>query len=352
MKRPCANIRRDKKPEEEPKVLRFVLPALLAVCTALPFPAAADDWDTVIAAARKEGSVNVYNGTNFPIVTRIGKKMQEQYGVEVHVLDGRASDIQERIRSEQTAERWLGDVTFSGLTTMIPEKAEGRFEEHGTLPHAGRIAPPLKDDGTIVPAASGNFGILVNSDMVKPEEMKSWKDLADPKWKNRILSDDPRAAGAGLVWFEVTYQAFGRPYEESVAAQKPVISRYFADSERRVAQGEYPVYFPYNINDTPSLEGLPLRAVVPVEGVPYVAFASAILKNAPHPNAAKLFADFMLTDTAQVMFATDAFRPAASDMADKVPPKLRPLTVDAKLLGTTDPARRDAMIAAAKEIFK
>ena len=58
------------------------------------------------------------------------------------------------------------------------------------------------------------------------------------------------------------------------------------------------------------LKGLPVRAIVPEEGVPYVALGPALLKNAPHPNAARLFMNFMLERGGQGLIASEGFRPA------------------------------------------
>ena len=314
--------------------------------------ATADDWDAVVAAAKKEGKVTIYNGTNFPIVRKIADKFRAKYGIAAEVLDGRASEINERVRTEQAAGRHIGDITYSGLTTLTVEKSEGRFQPHGMLPNGKNVDPAFPDDGTITQACIGNFAILVNTNLVKPGEIKSWKDLTDPKWKGKILSDDPRAAGAGEVWFEVTYNHFGLGYHEKMAAQHPVFSRVYAESERRVARGEYPVYLPYNISETPKLKGLPVQPLIPVEGVPYVGFAGATLKDAPHPNAARLFLNFLLDDEPQLMQAREGFRPAITGMDDKVPPELRPYTTGAKLLGTTRPDARNKMMKLAQGIYK
>jgi iron(III) transport system substrate-binding protein len=137
-----------------------------------------------------------------------------------------------------------------------------------------------------------------------------------------------------------------------MAAQKPVFSRQYAESERRVARGEYPVYLPFNISEVPKLKGLPVKPIIPTEGVPYVGFGGAVLKGAPHANAATLFLNYLLEEEPQIMLAEDGFRPAAKGMGSKVPAALRPYTVDAKLLGTTNPQSRDKMMKLAGQIYK
>jgi iron(III) transport system substrate-binding protein len=312
--------------------------------------AAQGDWDKVVAEARKEGKVVIYNGTNFKIVRKLADLFQKEHGIAAEVLDGRASEIRERIRTEQAAGRAIGDLIYSGATSITLQAAEGAFKPHGGVPLAGSLAEPFKDNGIFLPVSAGNFALLVNTNLVK-EPIRSWKDLENPKWAGKILSDDPRALGAGQVWFEVTYRTLGRGFHEKIAAHKPVISRVFAESNRRIGRGEFPIYLPFNASEYQSLKGLPIKVITPEEGVPFVAFGSAILKDAPHTSAARLFMNFMLDPARQLMFATEGFRPAAKDMAPRIPEELRPLTLP-KLMGTTQPGKTQAYLDLAKEIYK
>jgi len=311
---------------------------------------AQSDWDKVVAEAKKEGKVVVYNGTNFKVVRKLGDAFQKEYGIPVEVLDGRASEIRERIRTEQAAGRFIGDVGYTGATSAALQAADGVFQPHGGLPLSKVLADPLVDDGVFVPSSAGNFALLINTNLVK-EDIKSWRELEDPKWAGKILSDDPRALGAGQVWFEVTYRTLGREFHEKIAAHKPVISRVFAESNRRIARGEFPIYLPFNVSEYQSLKGLPIKAIVPQEGVPYVPFGSSLLKGAPHPNAGRLFMNFLLEPEQQVAFALEGFRPAARDMGPRIPEDIRPLT-QAKGMGTTEPGKTQGYLDLAKEIYK
>jgi iron(III) transport system substrate-binding protein len=308
------------------------------------------DWDKVVAEAKKEGKVVVYNGTNFKIVRKLGDAFQKQHGIPVEVLDGRASEIRERIRTEQAAGRFIGDVSYTGATSGALQAADGALQPHGGLPLGKTLAEPLADDGMFLPASAGNFALLINTNLVK-EDIKSWRELEDPKWAGKILSDDPRALGAGQVWFEVTYRTLGRDFHEKIAAHKPVISRVFAESNRRIARGEFPIYLPFNVSEYQSLKGLPIKVIIPQEGVPYVPFGSSLLKGAPHPNAARLFMNFLLEPEQQVAFALDGFRPAARDMGPRIPEDIRPFT-QAKGMGTTEPGKTQTYLDLAKEIYK
>ena len=327
------------------------LSGLVAASLLLADAHAQNRWSEVASAAQREGKVTVYNGTGFRVVRMLGDLFGKETGISVDVLDGRASEIRERIRVEQAAGRAIGDMIYSGATSIALQTAEGAFAPLGDLPNVGKIAPPLKSDGTFLPVSAGYFAILVNANQVTlAGAPQGWRELADPKWQGKILSDDPRALGAGEVWFEVTYQAFGRGYHERMAAQKPVFGRDFAQSNQRVARGEYAVYLPFNVSEYQRLKGLPVRAIVPEEGVPYVALGPALLKNAPHPNAARLFMNFMLDRSGQGLIASEGFRPAAPGDA-QVPADIAPL-IAANPLGTTTPGKTQFYLDQAQEIYK
>jgi iron(III) transport system substrate-binding protein len=309
-------------------------------------------WDAVVAAARQEGTLLIYNGTNFPIVRKIAVEMQKEYGISVDVLDGRASEIRERIRIEQSTNRTVASLSYSGFTTLFTQSQEGAFQDHGTLPNANGVAPELASKGQVLLGSVGLFVVMYNTSLVTGADIPtSWHDLTKPQWQGKILSDDFRAAGAGNVWFEATYNAFGCSFHEKMAAQKPVFSRNFPDSERRVARGEYPIYLPFNVSEYASLRGLPIKALVPSEGAAYVPMGAAILKDAPHPNAARVYLNFLLSDRGQSTLAAEGFRPAKPGFESSAVPEVAPLLAG-KLLGTTTPGKLDEMTRIATELYK
>lgn len=322
----------------------------------LPGAARAQDaaWDAVVAAAKKEGKLLIYNGTGFPIVGKIAEAMTKETGIPVEVLVGRATEIRERIRIEQSTGRTVASIGYSGYTTMFTQMQEGVWQDHGPLPNAKDMNPELAaiGKGQLMFGSVGLYALLYNTSIVKADEVpKSWKDIADPKWKDKILSDDLRAAGAGNVFFEATLKLFGREFHEKLAANKPVFSRNFPESERRVARGEYALYIPFNISEYTSLRGLPIKAVQLSEGGAYIALGGAILKDAPHPNAARVWLNFMLGPKGQALLAEEGFKPAVEKYASGAPAEVVPL-LTGKLMGTTTPGKLDETTKLATEIYK
>ncbi len=311
------------------------------------------DWDKVIAAAQKEGKVLLYTGAvgaGFHHV--VGRFFEKRYGIKVDVLEARASELRERIRTEQAAGRFLGDVSHNGATTTTLQIPAGTFQPHGGLPNAANLLPGFKADELRAPIFTLIYGILVNTNLVKPgEEPKSWKDLLHPRWKGRILSDDMRALGGGSVFFFATTDKFGREFHDKLAQQNIQFSRDLKGSERRVARGEFAIWIPQVFSNYPLLKGLPVKLVIPQEGATYIAYEVAMLKNAPHPNAARLYMDFFLSEEAQLVYANTGNGITVKGVVDKATQDMRALA-GAKLLGTTEAARQDQMLALAKEIYK
>jgi iron(III) transport system substrate-binding protein len=312
-----------------------------------------DDWKRVLEAAKKEGKVVVYNGAvGTPALPKVLAAFESTYGIRTELLEARASELRERIRTEQAAGKVLGDVSHNGSTTTALQLAEGTFQPYGTLPNAGRPVAPFAADGTRVPVYVIQYGILVNTDLVKPaEEPKSWKDLLDPRWKGKILSDDMRALGGGAVFFMVTTQKFGKGFHDKLAEQKPHMNRELRGNYPRIARGEYPVYAPFTLPDSLDLKGLPVKAIQAVEGAPYVRFDGAIFKGAPRPNAGRLLLDFFMSDEAQLAYANLGFVPVVGGLQGRIAPEARAIA-QATLLGTTDPKLQNEMLKLARSIYK
>lgn len=313
----------------------------------------ADQWPDVIKAAKAEGKLTMYTA-NVGNTThkQVADAFEKKYGITVTILEGRASEIRERVRSEQAAGRFVADISHNGSTTTGLQLEAGTFMPHGYLPGLDRVRAPFKVDDVRVPVFAIAYAILINDRLVKAADApRSWKDLTDPRWQGKILSDDMRALGGGSVLFFTTEEKFGSDFHQKLAANKPVFSRDLAASERRVARGEFPIWIPLNMGDFPLLHGLPVRFVLPTEGLPYVTYELAMLKNAPHPNAARLFMAHYLEDSAQLVHGNAGNLMVVDSVAAKLIPEMHALS-KAPLLGTTDWRRQDAMLKLAADIYK
>ena len=312
-----------------------------------------EDWSAVEAAGKKEGSLQVYSAYNGDAVPAIVKAFEARYGIRTDLLvPARPNELRERVRVEQSSGRFSGDVMFTSASqAKIIYAADKTIAPVPHVPNAARIRPGLETDAQIVSVMVNPSGFMINTALVPPaEEPKSWADLLDPKWKGRIMMDEPRNVGAGYLLFYVLYEKLGRSFVERLAAQKPIISTEPREARRRVARGEAAILAPLLLPDIAGLKGLPVKAVVPAEGCTYNQYGNTLLVRAPHPNAARLYMNFALSDEGQMLFARDGFGVAVQSVIDRLPPDVREIA-NAKLLGTIDPARQDEMLARAREIF-
>jgi iron(III) transport system substrate-binding protein len=338
--------------------LSSLLVICAALCLALPASAQApDDWDKVVAAARQEGSVTFYTGLpGNPSTKKIAEAFEKKYGIRMDALEMRATELRERIRAERAGNRPIVDVMHTSGNQIRQISAEDHtIDKIGPLPNGNRIRKDLSegwlDRDIQIPTFTLNYAILVNATQV-PDGLKSWNDLTDPKWKGKILADDFRATGGGTSWFSVTQEKWGKDFHGKLAAQGVAFTRDMREAERRVARGEYAIYLPWLLNYLPSLKGLPVKPVVPQEGVVYLLYSSGIASKPPHPNAARVLIDFMLSDEGQAIYAAEGLLPTMQGNATSKLPADLAFLANIKLLGASKLELTDQMIATAKEIYK
>jgi ABC-type Fe3+ transport system substrate-binding protein len=336
-------------------VLNLKRLAVVALLAGAAVPASAQDasWDAVVAAAKQEGKVVVYNmALGAPYFQAVIKSFETTYGIPVESLDLRASELVERIRTEQSAGRYLGDAEMV-TTTMIEEQLKnGDFiQKLPPIPNAANLRPPFKTTDFSVPAYVQPMGILINTRLVRGEDVPtSWNDLNAPKWKGKLLSDDMRPLGSGNTLFAILQKSMGADFNEKLAGQKPVFSRDMRNDARRVARGEYPIYISQVFAFASDLKGLPVKVVVPKEGAPYAQMDMAMLKGAPHPNAARLFMQHFLSVDSQALYANAWMLPVVQGAAERADPDAQPYA-NAKLIGPAKLSERADMMALAKKLY-
>jgi len=324
-----------------------------AMLSASDLARAEDGWDKIVAEAKREGHVVLYSAfVGMAAHQTLKKDFEANYGITVEILEARASEIRERIRIEQVAGRFTADVSENGrTTTTLQIEQDHVFDPFGPLPSLGHLKPEFRADEIRLPAFAIAYGILANTRLVKPEdEPKSWMDLTDPRWKGKILADDLRALGGGGVLFYVLEEHLGQEFHEKLAKQDLKFSREIPANERRIARGEYPLYLPVSLTSVPELKGLPVKFLAPMEGLPYIGYDLALLKNAPHPNAARLLMEYCLGQKMQQSIANLGLVAVTANPLAGVDPAVAELG-KSKLLGTTDPTRMDQMLALARQIY-
>lgn len=298
----------------------------------LPAPAASaqlaassSEWEALVAAARKEGKVELILSGQVP--SRLRKAMplfEQRYGVKVNFQTGGGGAHSERILAERRVGRYTIDVWLGGHNTaivaLIPNKALVSFPEL-------LVDPDVKDPSRwfqgkhhytdeqgryiFTWGASPAYNIAYNTKLVDPNEIKSYADVLNPKWKGKIVSWSPAAQSTaasavpmylnpkiGEEWFrrwatemDVTLVTDARQGAEWVALGRFAIGMFGLGTQAEALKDE----------------GMPIKDFLPhamAEGEVLSASAANImvLEKAPNPNAAKLFVNWALSKEGQSAF--------------------------------------------------
>ena len=293
----------------------------------------APHWEKDLQAAKGEGNVIVYTTANPSTKQAISKVMQDRYGITVDFLGGRGEELIQRIMTENRAGLYLGDVLLMGMggpvlrTTLKPIGAVANLDSTLILPEVtdpsrwrGGKLPFLDKEHQIIGFVSQTGGIvMVNTESGNPKDTKSYHDLLNPRWKGKIIMDDPTVIGAGRFWANLMLMLFGpqkgKDYLQQIAKQDLIVLRDKRLVVDWVARNKYPMaigadaqtYSEFRAN------GAPISALQFNEGSGGTASGGciAMLKRAAHPNAAKVFINWLLTMEGQTIFQKAAGAPSA-----------------------------------------
>ena len=300
--------------------------AILATLPLSAFAASASqaEWDQVLAAAKKEGTVTVIGPVGADRRDILTEPFQKKYGIAVEYLGDRGSGIGPKISAERGANRYLWDIVVTGTTTaltaLIPQGALDPMEQALILPEVkdpkmwrgGGIE--FSDPGRrmIVMTPSQRGTLFVNPNTIKPGEIKSYKDLLDPKYKGKIVADDPRFAGPGQATFTFFYlhPDLGPNFIRALARQELTIFRDYVQEIDAIAKGRHLVLI--GVSDIAAEErkekGIPIEILNPrqlKEGSDISPGSGGVglFNRAPHPNAAKVYLNWLLSKDGQAGFA-------------------------------------------------
>lgn len=314
---------------------RFATGAVtLAAASQLPTAAraalSADAEKALYEAAKKEGELTWYNAHHAVELAEIfGRKFTEKYpGVKVNVVRTTANVAYQRVTQELKAGGPQCDVLSStDITHAINMKRQGQLDKFvpanaDTLTKAVQKIDP---DGFFHVTSIGTIGITINSSKVTPADApKKWTDLLDPKWKNQVSVGHPAFSGYVSIWCWEMERLYKWDYFEKLKANNPQIGRSIQDTltmlrsaERTVAAGSFATAF------ESKAKGEPIDCIYPEDGTIIIVAPSCIVKGAKHPNAARLYMEF-LSSPAASQIAVDTF---GESIHDVVKPKTgRPLS--------------------------
>jgi iron(III) transport system substrate-binding protein len=285
------------------------------------------DWDETVAAARKEGTVVVLGQPSPAMRNEILPKFTERYGIKVELIAGQSSTTVGKVRTERAAGIYSVDVFMSnGGTSISVLYAEKLIDPLKPLLVLPEVKDPAKWKGGVIPFAdpekeylllmfrSVDSLMVINGDYVKPEEMRSVKDLLNPKWKGKISTEDPAAAGGGGAGSAAHfYTQLGPEFVKQLyLGQEAIVQRDRRQLSDWLARGSAPICLTCHIDDMRALvnEGYKLIEIFELADIKNrVTPAPSLLSvanKAPHPNAGKVFVNWMAGKEALELYSKNA----------------------------------------------
>ena len=257
----------------------------------------------LVEAAKKEGEVMFYGAITVNSSKAIGDAFEKKYGIKLQHWRGDATELINRALAEARAGKPAFDVTLGNevvMTTLDQKKLFAVFDPPAAKGYPKQFLDP---DKRMTPWRVLPYGLNYNHQMLKAEEApKTWEDLLAPKWKGKFGMANPGIHVTTLQFVINLDKLLGAKWlnvVEGWAKQEPRLGRSLADTIQPLTSGEVPVAIGY-IKDKFQYPG-PIEYVRMNKYLASLSFA-AINRQAPHPNAARLFTDFFLGAESQRIF--------------------------------------------------
>jgi iron(III) transport system substrate-binding protein len=262
----------------------------------------------MVQAARKEAKMVWYTSLALPSSTAIAHAFQNKYqGIEVEVHRTGSQRVLQRVMQEATAGIKTVDLIHtSDAGHFVLLKDKGLLVQY--TPRGVESFPAgFKDKNGFYFGMRATLSVIAHNPKIVPDRdaPNTWKDLLNPKWSGKMVSAHPGYSGIIMTHVLAIVNLYGWDYFRDLAKNKLHLVQSANDPAGVVASGERPVgangaeYFYYKTLK----QGNPIRIIYPKEGVPLVVSPVAIAKDAPHPNAAKLFSEFIFAKESQQLLA-------------------------------------------------
>lgn len=283
------------------------------------------EWERTIKAAEQEGEFSYYTLGEFSFLSEFEKRFPR---VKVKVVQGKGNELLVRIMSERRAGKFLADVARIGNTSPY-----SLYQAKALQPIAGAfVLPEVKDESKwwsgkhqyidaegkyiFVPVGSVSVNMVAhNTELVAPTELRSFWDLLNEKWRAKIVVTDPRSGGYGRSGARTVYYhpQLGPEFLRRLFTEQVVmVSRDYRQAIDWVAQKRFSILLFGNGDDIlqAKAQGLPIN-VFDTSGwkeggaLEPGAFTLAWLDRSPHPNASKVFINWLLSREGQMAVQRD-----------------------------------------------
>ena len=274
---------------------------------AAPSAPVTPEWQKTIDAAKTEGTVTVYSSQGSDQLNDLAKRFEQAYGIHVDVLRDVDANLEAKVDAEHASGQPIADVVALADGAYVTAKGkEGRW----AAPSGPDFQVPaydrsryLAEDGSFVSSAA--VFVLAWNTQSLPAGLRSFSDLLNPELVGKIGVNDPAVSPAVVDFYSYLQEQNGPGFVDQLAAQKPQIFPSVLPMGQALTAGQVWAVVGGGAPVDEMEQGAPVDFLVPNPAWGAL-FRTAVLANAPHPNAAQLFANFLITAEGQDAIAHEA----------------------------------------------
>jgi len=282
----------------------------------------------LIAAAKKEGKVVWYTSVDVKVAEAVAQAFRSEYpDIEVDVERSGSERVLQRINQEYQSNIHNVDVVNSSDASHFLFWKQQKWLAQHMPPDALKFPPQHRDPEGYYATWRATLSVMgYNTKLVDAKDAPTgYVDLLDPKWKGKLCKSHPGYSGTSLTGTYAIVKALGWEYLEKLS--KPGVQQLQSTTAtpKSIASGERVVMVDGNeYNMFIEIDNKsPVKIIYPKEGAPFVTSPSAIFTQAPHPNAARLFENFIFTAKVQQMTVdkggTRSVHPDVKEPANRTP---------------------------------
>jgi iron(III) transport system substrate-binding protein len=281
---------------------KAVVAGLVAATLAIPALSAEDA--ARLAAAEKEGKVVWYTSVDVKVAEGVAEAFRKAYPkIELDVERSGSERVFQRANQEHDSGIKNVDViNSSDASHFMFWKQKNLLAKYVPADVKSYPADGKDADGYYATWRATLDVMGYNTNLVPPDQVpKGYRDLLDPKWKGKLTRAHPGYSGTALTGIYAITKVLGWDYLEKLSKQGMQQLQSSTATPKSIASGERAVMVDGNEYNmfTEIDKKSPVKIIYAVEGTPFVASPSAIFADAPHPNAAKVFEDFIFTQPIQ-----------------------------------------------------